>query len=239
MRAEIARMRDADDPSIRGADGLDHLGAIVGATVIDEDDFVIDADLAEGAGQALVHDRDGLSVFVAGDDRGQAALVVLRGLLGAGLEGLLRQRTDPLGGPPQSIRQFDGGLPADQGLGPLRIGIPLRQVPGPRRHGAVAGGLGDAEHPTGGLSQICDGRFASGSDIEAFAVQLRLHLAGRHDEGGADIVHMDEIARDIGIDQGRQRPVQGVTHQVRDQPRRILQRAVDRVEPQIDRGKAG
>ena len=68
LGAEVARMGDADDPFVAAGDGADDLLAVVRAVVVDEDDLVIDLELGKGILQALVHDRDGLVVLVAGDD---------------------------------------------------------------------------------------------------------------------------------------------------------------------------
>ena len=82
LRAEVARVRDAEHAAVALADRADDLLAVVGARVVDEDDLVVDAERRERVGEPPVHDRDRLAVPVAGDDGRDAVLGVERDLLG-------------------------------------------------------------------------------------------------------------------------------------------------------------
>ena len=53
LRAEIARMGDADDAAIVARMAADHLLGVVGAAVVDEDDLVVDVELGERLLQPL------------------------------------------------------------------------------------------------------------------------------------------------------------------------------------------
>ena len=74
LRTEISRVRNADHSRILRADFADHLRAVVGTAIVDENDLVINAELVESVGQTSVHDRDRLTVLVTGDDGGDTAL---------------------------------------------------------------------------------------------------------------------------------------------------------------------
>ena len=68
LRAEIARMGNPEDVRICRRNLQNAVGAIVGASVIHENDLVIDVQLPERVGQPPIHDRYGLFILVAGDN---------------------------------------------------------------------------------------------------------------------------------------------------------------------------
>ena len=62
-------MRDDDDLAVALCELPQYFCRIIRTAVIDEDDFVIDAEFFERRREALVHLRHSGSITVAGDDR--------------------------------------------------------------------------------------------------------------------------------------------------------------------------
>ena len=104
LRAEVARMADADHARVALADLADRLGAVVRAAVVDEDDLVVDGELAERGAEALVHDRYRRLVAVAGDDGRDAAPRRAPALLGRHRHLLVAEPGDPARRAPAGLR---------------------------------------------------------------------------------------------------------------------------------------
>jgi len=60
-------VRDHHDPGVVRGQLAQHLPAVVGTAVVDEDDLVVHTELGEDRGETLVHDRDRGRIAVAGD----------------------------------------------------------------------------------------------------------------------------------------------------------------------------
>jgi hypothetical protein len=67
---------DADHAPIVAGEPSDDLLRVIGAAVVDENDLVVDVQLAENGAQPLVHDRYGPVVIVTGHDGAHAVLGV-------------------------------------------------------------------------------------------------------------------------------------------------------------------
>ena len=89
---------------VAAAQVTDHVFAVVRAVVVDEDNLVVDLEFGEGLLQPLVHDRDGLGVFVAGHHRGYAAHRIQTELFrGLKVSLLVFQAAVPVGGSPETL----------------------------------------------------------------------------------------------------------------------------------------
>ena len=69
LGAKIARMGDPEDMWICRRNLDNAVGAIVGASVIHENNLVIDVQFLERVGQPPMHDRYGLFILIAGHNR--------------------------------------------------------------------------------------------------------------------------------------------------------------------------
>ena len=85
---------------------------------------------------------------------------------------------------------------------------------------------------------LADRGLAAGADVERLAVVGRRQVQRRVDERLGHVVDVDEIARDGRVDELGIGALQAVADHVGDQPRRVLERPVDRVEPQVGAGQA-
>ncbi len=231
-------MRNADHVAVAGGEGADDLLAVVGAGVVDEDDFVADMQLLERLGQSPVHDRDRLAVLVAGDD-GRNAVGLVRAELLRGFPVLVEilERADPFGGFGQAVPQRGARHPAEFGVGLFRRRIPLGDVPAALRHGELGIG-GQAEEVFAGCGELADGGLHPGADVERFAEVLRPQVQRRIDESLAGVIDIDEVAGDLGIDEIGVASVQALHDRRRHQTGRILVRAEHRIEPQIGARKS-
>ncbi len=227
-------MRDAEHARIRRADRTDRLLGIVGAAVVDEDDLVVDVEVREGALEPLGHDGNGLGVLVAGDDRRHAVDAVERALLGGALVEfhILKTRV-PARGARQSLAERDLGAPPEQARGARRIGVPIRDVPVARRHRGELRLLLDAKLPLREIRQFANGRLAPAADIEGLPVVIAAQFDRRAQERAGDVIHIDEIARGLGVDERREASLGRFRHERGDEPRAILERSVDRIEPKV------
>src|SRR5438445_11343550 len=97
-------MCDPNDAMVATTDLFNHFLAIIGTPVIDEDDFIIDVELLKDLNEALIHDRDRLGVFVTGNNRRDALILVLdETFRGALIPTLVRQVAIPLCGQGKTI----------------------------------------------------------------------------------------------------------------------------------------
>ena len=129
-------------------------------------------------------------------------------------------------------------LPAEHLAGRARCWRTSRRRPsGARGIVKLAGSL-DAVELARDLGELADRRLAAGADVERVAVVVLAQLARGRDERVADVVAVDEVARDVRVDERRQLAAHAVLDDLRHQPRGILERAVDGVEAQVRRGQA-
>src|SRR5207245_2944938 len=138
------------------------------------------------------------------------------------------KRLIPGDGLGQALRE--GGLRAPSQTPPslLWIGVPVCDIPVALRH-RERRGLLDVEELTGDLGDLPDGCFGSRSDVERFAVILFSHVKGGVNEGFGAVVDVDEVARDLGIDELRIRALHTALHDRGDQARRVFEWSIHRV----------
>lgn len=128
-------------------------------------------------------------------------------------------------------------LPAEVRAGLSIVGDPRRCVPASSRHRAPSRlRLHPAEPP-----HDVDHRAQRGLDAGPDVVDRARGLWPRRrgDERVAYVVHVDVVAGRIGAYKGRQCIAQATRQQLRYQARRLLERTIDRVQPQRQDMRAG
>ena len=234
LRTEVPRVTHPDDAPVAARQFADRFLAPVGAVIVDEDDFVLDLELVKHGTQAVIHDRNRLIILVAGDDCADAVLGIQTELLRRRVEPfLVLQAAIPLRGAGEAVVEVGGRRPSQTiaRLGGIRE--PLAQIPSSIRHGSIDRGCRDTEELARRRGDVSDRRFPATTDVEGFTEIFVTKIEGRGHESLTDIVHVNEITRDLGVDQLGVSPLRPQTDQGRNQPRRILQRPVHRVEPQV------
>ena len=89
-----------------------------------------------------------------------------------------------------------------------------------------------------GSDDVANRRLASGADVERFAVVGLAQLEAHVDERSRDIVDVDKVARDRWVDQLRVSAGRSKVDDIGDQPGRVLQRSVDRIQAEVRAGQA-
>jgi hypothetical protein len=188
---------------------------------------------AERRGQALVHHRNRLLVLVAGDDGCERAPLARRVLLGGHGDIGVAQRADPAGGGAQSVgNEILVVQPSRRwvlaGSAYQSARSHARPSMLPKRF------LLNAELLAHERCKLGDGGPCAGADVEVLTVEAGVHHGCGQDEGGAGVVDVHEVARRAGIDERREVPLLGEPDDVRDQAGGVLERPVDRIQPQVD-----
>ena len=215
LRAEVAGVRDPDHAPVVPRDGPDHFLGVVGAAVVDEDDFEVDVQLGERRLEPLVHDRDGLAVLVAGDDRLTLCSVSRPNCLDdcwyAALSGRPRYQSAVR---VQAVARSWCAAASRAARGPCRC---WRTSPATSqlRSGIVkAGSAVDAEQLAGDRRDFADSGLAAGADVERLAVVVRRRFECRVDERLGHVVDVNEVPRNVRADELRVAAVQAVADHV-------------------------
>ena len=180
----------------------DHLLAVVGAAIVDEDDLEVDVQLGERGLEPLVHDRNRQVVLVAGDDRADAVDGVQTDISwttarSAACREAPRTMSMVFWRPSSNV---GARLPAQVLAGLLDIGVPVLNVPLSlgHREGRLRR---DAEQLAGRRGDLADRGLAPGADVERLAVIGRAQIERSVDECFGHVVHIDEITRNGRIDE--------------------------------------
>ena len=203
------KLRECVMPSTRGFGGrerADRLLGIVGAAVVHEDDLVVDVELCKHALEPLGHDGDRLPVLVAGDDDARRCRRC-RARASSRRARTSRRRRAPRTSAPCARSPSSSETSARHpSWAAARAGFAYQSLRSQARAGIVenSGSASSAEFALREVGELADRGLAAAADVEGGSVVIGTQQHRRAQKGAHRIVDVEEIARGVGVDEGRQ-----------------------------------